>query len=203
MTELLTSVSALPKDIQRNIMGFLSMPTADAIRDELKQRLMYFLSLTNDERKKFDLFDNKSFNSSAPFRLNKLKGYGGVFNTYWFLIGNEYSHRILKNYGIMLIGGLLKGDRTYPYSRGGYTWDDIYRNTSVLKCDAKGHLKGYKDDLKWYLKKNQIEYKEKAQLKTLIKMVQDIPNSEGKYEKKTKKTIKSKKTKKYKLILVD
>jgi len=32
MTEL---VSKLPQDIQRNIMGFLSMPTADIIREKI------------------------------------------------------------------------------------------------------------------------------------------------------------------------
>ena len=196
MSEL---VSKLPKDIQRIITSYLSMPTADIIRDELQKILTHFLSLTTDERKQYDLFENKSFNTSSPFRLKKLKGYC-IFETYRFLVGNEYSHRILKNYGIMLIGGLKGGDRKHPYSRSGYTWDDIYRNTSVLKCDFKQHLSSYRDDLKWYLKKNKIEYKEKAQLKTLIKLVQDIPNSEEKYETKKPKT---KKHKKVKLILVD
>lgn len=199
MSEL---VAKLPKDIQSIIASYLSMPTADLIRDEIQKILTHFISLTADERKQYDLFENKSFNTSSPFRLKKLKGCS-VFETYWFLLGNEYSARILKNYGIMLIGGLTGGDRQYPYSRSGYVWDDIYGTptSAIYNYSKKNAISAYRKDLMWYLKKNQIEYKEKAQLKTLIKMVQDIPNSEEKYETKKPKTKTIKK--KVKLILVD
>ena len=168
MTEL---VSRLPKDIQRNIVQFLSTPTADAIREKAVRILQQFCSLSADERKKYKKVPNiQAFlKTGRSYILQRVQRYGyddlPVYITDYK--SNKLRSKLFKNFG------LICGD---------------------CGAETKIQRKFYEK----YLDRNKIEYKQRSHIKTLIKMVQDIPNSEEKY--KTKKT---KKTKKVKLILVD
>jgi hypothetical protein len=176
MTEL---VARLPKEIQWNIVRFLSLPTADMIRDEAEKILQNYLSLTAEERKKYKKVPNiQAFLKTGRSNILQIVhryGYDGspVYITNYK--SNILSSKLFKNFG------LICGD-----------------------CGAETKIK--RKLYETYLDRNRIEYKQRSHIKTLIKIVQDIPNSEEKYETKTESKIKTKiKTKKTKkvLILVD
>ncbi len=173
-------VAKLPTDIQRNIISFLSTPTADMIREKALRILQEFCSLSADERKKYKKVPNiQAFLKTGRSNILQIvQRYGydefPVYTTDYK--SNKLRSKLFKNFG------LICGD---------------------CGAETKIQRKFYEN----YLDRNKIEYKQRSHIKTLIKMVQDIPNSEEKYETKTKTKTKTKKTKtktkKYKLILVD
>jgi hypothetical protein len=192
MTELLTSVSKLPKDIQRNIVQFLSLPTADMIREKAEEILQHFCSLTADKRRKYNKIPNIQSCLGCPLSCAVVYADDEYTSHYSRFDLNDTlhirSHKTLENYGFKYD---YRFNRFYQYQQGGGR-----------------HLINYME-LKWhlmnYLEKNQVSYKKTSYIKTLIKLVINIPNTEGKYETKTKKTKKNKtkKTKERLVMIVD
>ena len=170
-SSFVSQVATLPKDIKRNIMRFLSLPTADIITAESKRILQQFLSLNPEERKKY--YGVPSISACLKFKYNYREGEGIAYYDYVSCytttdIYDDYhilSKKILKNYGFRL---------------------DI------------DNTKYKKQMLTKYLDANQVAYKPNSQVRTLNKLIMNIPNSESKYTTKKSKTIK----KKIKLIIV-
>ena len=175
-------VSRLPKDIQRNIVQFLSTPTADIVSRTIEQLLQQFCSLTSGERGKVD----RHVNIQIILKMKSFELFSGTT-------------RPLTRH----ISWCKDLHPTFQHSRSEKTLDNYGIITNFYKAEHHpNHYKNiYKKFLTDYLDTNQVSYKKGTHLKTLSKLIMGIPNTEEKY-----KTIKTKKPKtikkKLKLILV-
>jgi hypothetical protein len=182
MTDLVTR---LPKDIQWNIIKFLSLPIADIIREKIQEILQNFIALTPEQRRKYDRVPNINtilkYKSQVELYDRTTGTTHTTFNISFCQDLNTPSHlsrsdKTLRNYGII----------TRYYKSSHHLTD----NKTI-----------YKKLLTDYLDANQVPYKPTSQLRTFVKLIMSMPNTEEKY--KIIKTKTKTKTKKVKLILVD
>lgn len=144
-SSIVSQVATLPKNIQQNIMRFLSLPTADLITKKGKEILQQFLSLNPEERRKY--YGVPDILSCLKFKCNYISGTGIAYYDYasCYTVTDTYdeehilSTKVLKNYGFP------SGDKKYK-----------------------------KKMITDYLDINQIEYNPNSQLRTLYKKINSL-----------------------------